>query len=310
MRRFLYAIPLILVFCFTIACQDKAATAEQEKYKALTKVELNHVYVTLQKDTIDSIAKSAFIYEQFSMFEQETIKTVTESWTGTYLMGWRAYLELFAPGGYEGLTEGASGIGFSASRLGSGGAIKRKLDSLPGERTLSDLSRKVEGKDSIPWFDNIRLQSLDKGAFSTWLMDFRSDYIKFGKIGLTKDGLFDRHGYNASLYTTSGQRKAFESRLFDDLSEVHLELNASESASFDKFVTAFGYRVSGDRGKRTYRAGSFTFFVSTLQNPAYRIRKAVCTLTRDAGPRVEYRFGPDARLFVEGHTAIWMFGKD
>ena len=141
-------------------------------------VELNHVYVTLQKDTIDSIAKSAFISEQFSMFEQKTTKTVSESWTGTYLMGWRGYLELFAAGGSEGLTDGSSGIGFSASKLGSGGAIKRKLDSLPGEKTLSDLSRKVEGKDSIPWFDNIRLQSLDKEAFSTWLMDFRSDYIK------------------------------------------------------------------------------------------------------------------------------------
>ncbi|MGA2361062.1 MAG: DUF5829 family protein [Candidatus Aminicenantales bacterium] len=273
-------------------------------------VELNHVYVTLQKGTIDSIAKSAFISEQFSMFEQETIKTVTESWTGTYLMGWRAYLELFAPGGSEGLTDGSSGIGFSASRLGSGGAIKRKLDSLPGEKTLSDLSRKVEGKDNIPWFDSIRLQSLDKVAFSTWLMDFRSDYIKFRNIELTKDGLFDRHGYNASRYTTSEEKKAFESRLFNDLSEVHLELDASESVSFDKFVTALGYSVSEDRGKKAYHEGTFTFFVSTLPNPTYRIRKVVCTLKRAVEPRTEYRFGPDARLTVEGHTAIWIFGKD
>ena len=273
-------------------------------------VELNHVYVTLQKDTIDSIAKSAFISEQFSMFEQKTTKTVSESWTGTYLMGWRGYLELFAAGGSEGLTDGSSGIGFSASRLGSGGAIKRKLDSLPGEKTLSDLSRKVEGKDSIPWFDSIRLQSLDKDAFSTWLMDFRSDYIKFRKIELTKDGLFDRHGYNASRYTTSEQKKAFQSRLFNDLSEVYLELDASESVSFDGFVTALGYSVSEDRGKQGYHAGTFTFFVSTLPNPTYRVRKVVCTLTRAVEPRAEYRFGPDARLIVEGHTAIWIFGKD
>jgi hypothetical protein len=273
-------------------------------------VELNHVYVTLQKDTIDSIAKSAFISEQFSMFEQKTVKTVSESWTGTYLMGWRAYLELFAPGGSEGLTDGSSGIGFSASSLGSGGAIKRKLDSLPGEKTLSDLLTTVEGKNSIPWFDSIRLQSLAKGAFSAWLMDFRSDYIKFRKIELTKDGLFDRHGYNAYRYTTSEQKKAFESRLFNDLSEVHLELDASESVSFDRFVTALGYGVSEDRGKRAYHAGTFTFFVSTLPNPTYRVRKVVCTLTRAVESGAEYRFGPDARLIVEGHTAIWIFGKD
>jgi len=44
--------------------------------------------------------------------------------------------------------------------------------------------------------------------------------------------------------------------------------------------------------------------------PAYRIRKVVCTLTRDAEPRAEYKFGPDARLIVEGCTAVWTFGKD
>ena len=273
-------------------------------------VELNHVYVTLQKDTIDSIAKSAFISEQFSMFEQETIKTVTESWTGTYLMGWRAYLELFAPGGHEGLREGSSGIGFSVSRLGSGGAIKAKLDSLVDEKTLSDLSKMVKGNDSIPWFDNIRLQSLDKGAFSTWLMDFRTDYLKYRKIELTKDGLFDRHSYNAYGYTTLDKKKSFESKLFDDLLEVHLELSASESASFDKFVTALGYSASEDRGKRSYRAGNFTFFVSTLPNPGYRIRKVVCTLRRAVEPSGEYKFGQDARLVVEGRTAVWIFGRD
>ena len=45
-------------------------------------------------------------------------------------------------------------------------------------------------------------------------------------------------------------------------------------------------------------------------NPAYRIRKVVCTLRKAAEPRAEYKFGPDARLIVEGCTAVWTFGKD
>ena len=45
-------------------------------------------------------------------------------------------------------------------------------------------------------------------------------------------------------------------------------------------------------------------------NPAYRIHKVVCTLRRDAESRAEYKFGPDARLTVEGCTAVWTFGKD
>jgi len=39
MNKYFRVVPLVLVFCFTIACQDKAAMAELEKYKAQAKVE-------------------------------------------------------------------------------------------------------------------------------------------------------------------------------------------------------------------------------------------------------------------------------
>ena len=39
MRKLLCVIPLILLFCFTIACQDKAAMAELDKFRAQAKVE-------------------------------------------------------------------------------------------------------------------------------------------------------------------------------------------------------------------------------------------------------------------------------
>jgi len=45
-------------------------------------------------------------------------------------------------------------------------------------------------------------------------------------------------------------------------------------------------------------------------NPAYRIRKIVCTLRKAVEPRADYKFRPDARLSVEGCTAVWMFGKN
>jgi len=34
MKKFLCIVPLVILFCFTIACQDKAAMAELEKFKA------------------------------------------------------------------------------------------------------------------------------------------------------------------------------------------------------------------------------------------------------------------------------------
>jgi steroid delta-isomerase-like uncharacterized protein len=39
MKKHLCIVPFVLLFCFTVACQDKAAKAELEKYKAQAKVE-------------------------------------------------------------------------------------------------------------------------------------------------------------------------------------------------------------------------------------------------------------------------------
>ena len=272
-------------------------------------VELNHVYVTLQKNTIDAIAKSKFIAEQFAMFNQSTTKTADRQWTGSYIWGWRGYLELFAPGGAQDVAEGSSGIGFSTLEVGSGGVIKSKLESLPGEKAVSSLETLVVGQKSFPWFDNIHLQSLGEGPFQAWLMDFRPEFIKLAQIKLTKDGLFDRHEYNDAVFRAP-EKKAFASRLFDDLSEVHLELTATESAAFDKFVTALGFVLSKARDAKSYHAGSFTFFVTTRANPTYRIRKVVCTLRSLVGPRAAYDFGPDARLVVHRGTAVWTFGPN
>lgn len=39
MKRYLCAVPLVLLLCFTIGCQDKAARAELEKAKTLAQIE-------------------------------------------------------------------------------------------------------------------------------------------------------------------------------------------------------------------------------------------------------------------------------
>lgn len=39
MKKYLYVVPLVILFCFTNACQDKAAMAELEKYRAQAKLE-------------------------------------------------------------------------------------------------------------------------------------------------------------------------------------------------------------------------------------------------------------------------------
>jgi steroid delta-isomerase-like uncharacterized protein len=39
MKKYLCVVPLVILFCFTVACQNKAAMAELEKFRAQTEVE-------------------------------------------------------------------------------------------------------------------------------------------------------------------------------------------------------------------------------------------------------------------------------
>ena len=42
MKKFLFVVPLVLLFCFTIACQDKAAMADLEKFRTQAAAEEQH----------------------------------------------------------------------------------------------------------------------------------------------------------------------------------------------------------------------------------------------------------------------------
>jgi len=55
MKKYLCIVPLVLLFCFTIACQDKAAMAELETFKAQTVVEQQNE--ALVRNVFDRLSK-------------------------------------------------------------------------------------------------------------------------------------------------------------------------------------------------------------------------------------------------------------
>jgi len=72
MKKCLYAIPLVLVFCLTIACQDKAAMAELEKYKAQAKVEeqnkelVRNFFAEIDKGNLDRVKE--LVADDFALY--------------------------------------------------------------------------------------------------------------------------------------------------------------------------------------------------------------------------------------------------
>jgi hypothetical protein len=44
-KKYLWVVPLVILICFIIACQDKAAMAELEKYRAQAAIEARNIEV-------------------------------------------------------------------------------------------------------------------------------------------------------------------------------------------------------------------------------------------------------------------------
>ncbi|MEG4631572.1 DUF5829 family protein [Microcoleus sp. AR_TQ3_B6] len=263
-------------------------------------IEFNHLYVTLDTETLESIAKSEFISQEFCTISRDTVETDTESWAGTYLRGKHSYIELFPPGGAEGLREGFSGIGFNSKQAGQIDIVEEKLKSVVAHETFSSLQVRQTEDGKVPWFHYLALKS-EREAFSPWLMEFHQDYLDYKNITLTSAGCFDRAAYLKNLATS-------ETSLFDDISEVHLELTLAEHEELALLLRVFGYESSGVGDITTYRYDGFTLQVSQKVAPSYRIRKVVCTMKAQAHQERKFTFGDNAQLNVGGELAIWQFG--
>jgi len=265
-------------------------------------IEFNHLYVTLDPDTLESIAQSEFIKQEFCTISRDTVKTEAESWTGTYLRGKHSYIELFPPGGAEGLREGFSGLGFNSQQAGQIEIVREQLRALSGDKEiLSDLQVRETEAGQVPWFHYLSVNPAEREAFASWLMEFHPDYLEYKNIELTREGCFDRAAYLKTLETS-------ETALFDDISEVHLELTSSEQEELALLLRGFGYESSGGGDVTTYHSHGFVIQVSHNVSPRYRIRKVVCAIADRPHPEKTFIFGKNARLNWGRSRAIWEFG--
>jgi len=65
MKKYLCVVPLVLLICFTFACQDKAAMAELEKFKAQVKLEeqnkevVSNFFAAIDRNDFDKLKQLA-----------------------------------------------------------------------------------------------------------------------------------------------------------------------------------------------------------------------------------------------------------
>ena len=268
----------------------------------LNTADFNHLYVTLQEQTVKAIGESSFVADRF-LVNTIIVEADDESWTATYLLGLSAYLEIFAPGGSEGFREGFSGTAFSTQVLGQIDRFEDRLSRISPQWTKRDLRvRRINGGE-VPWFHYLMIDSPESNAFSAWLMDVHEEYIAWRGIELPTDDLFDRAAYLRASGVTEHIR-------VEDIQEVQLELTAEEQSQMEMFMGALGYSTVELANMREFSSRNFILRTSVVSDPVYRIRKVACTLRQPELESTKLRFGPDAILRAEGEKLIWGFGLE
>jgi hypothetical protein len=263
-------------------------------------IEFNHLYVTLDEDTVHAIAESHFVSAHFSV-AKTTVRADETSWTAVFLRGRRTYLELFAAHCTEGMEKGYSGIGFSTQRLGQLDELAERLEEIAPQRVERGLRTRKDADGEVPWYYYLAVQSSEWKGFSAWLMEVHEEYLVSRDIKTAAPRKFDRRAYISALDPS-------ESSHLDDIVEVHIELGSGETADLDLLLRGLGFHSSGSHKSTTYTSGGFTLRVSESPDPNYRIQKVVCTMTHHLTEAHELVFGDDAALKADSNRMVWLFG--
>ena len=267
-------------------------------------VEFNHLFVTLDVESVEAVNKSEFIANEFCNLSRRKTEADSESWIGTYLYGIKSYIELFAPGGAEGVKEGFSGIGFSTAQIGEIDKIEEKLKKLAPERIRRGMRIRKMDNGEVPWFYYLTVEQPENSGFSSWLMEFHPDYLARKGVKLDESGLVDR---GVLLKPESGLEA--KRLLYNDISEVDLELTPAEHNDLKLLLRAFGYDLSVSGETVHYRSNNFLLKVAEQSAPVFRVRQAISSLTWSWEGEQEFRFGDHTMLSISKKTGRWLFGQ-
>jgi hypothetical protein len=258
--------------------------------------EPNHLYVVLPSATVDEIGMSAEVADRFTV-ETATTDAGNESWTGTYLLGADAYLELFTPDGMEGRTEGSIGLGFSSARVGDAPAFQKRLEVLAPGRAVTRLRTRKIGDHQEPWFHLLTLDTLQSGPVSAWLMDFHPEDLMRRGLPAGPGEPFERAAYLPDPKEGGAA----------DLLELRLDLTDRELGDLAVFLHALGLESAPSPGGRVFDRPGFRVTTTINDLGGRRIESAAFSLSSPADSPTEVGFGASVRLHLSGDRAEWRF---
>jgi hypothetical protein len=200
---------------------------------------LNHFYVVLDHDTYAAIEQSAFLKEQFAVFEKRTTVRADKTYSGIYFYGRQTYLEFLEPSPERPV--GGSGMAFGGDAA---------AEPIEGLKPMT-ITREWNGV-KVPWFfmTTPSWESQDD-RFVTWFMTYHADFLTqwhpearpsgAASSQVSRAAVLERYKAVLLSASTSASTSASSSpALMDDVSGLTLALKAESRPRFEAWTAAIG----------------------------------------------------------------------
>jgi hypothetical protein len=241
--------------------------------KDLVPVVVSHIFFCIDSVTYQNLFHHEFIAKVFANTRELFSKTLTDSYTGKYIMGRQSYIEVFEPDYKEGKPE-------LGDKFGDVGLVFRtkkpeinKLDQLIRADKRDANLKLMEYEDSgkiIPFNQNLYLFNAElQETFRPYLEEFTVEFLKL--CGFNENEI--KSGITEEQFREKRRGKKYE-KLYDNIEKVELTLTDKEFEYLAETLKYFGFAQTGHQ----FTNNSLEIICSIQQKRKYKLKAIHFTL--------------------------------
>ena len=234
-------------------------------------VVVSHIFFCIDSITYQNLFHHEFIAKVFANTRELSSKTVTDSYTGKYLMGRQSYIEVFKPRTVKpelGDKFGDVGLVFRTKRPGI-----NKIDQLikaDGKDTNFKVTEYEDSATIIPFNQNLYLSNAGlQETFRPYVEEFTAEFLR--RCGFNENEI--RSGVNEEQFREKRRGQKYE-KLYDNIEKVELTLTEKEFEYLAETLKYLGFARAGHR----FTNNSLEVICSVQKKRKYKLKAIHFTL--------------------------------
>jgi hypothetical protein len=243
------------------------------------KVAISHIFFCIDSATYQNLFKSDFIARKFAYSRESSGKTLTDSWTGKYLLGRRSYIEVFTVNDKKAQPQlgdkfGDVSIVFRTKKTGDIQKIDTRIKADQRDTHLELMKNESDGK-IIPFNYNLHLSNDPlQEIFRPYVEEFTAEFLKL--CGFTESEIMA--GITTEQFGERRRGKKYE-KLYDNIEKIELALTREEFDYLAESLKYVGFSQTGNY----FTNGELEVVCTVQQDSRYKLKAIHFTLLNETG---------------------------